>query len=207
MRVCVWWNECILMSVSALGSYEMGAMNNLLLLLYWVFFLSLFLSFIWLNRLSLTDWNGTNYNGGETTRVVLGAVAALGRGRALSHSGSSGCVLHARAGRLGGGRAEVEIIDFFLTCGLTWKQSRLLCLVSRPRFRWGLSVKLIDRLVAMAPNKGTVVFLPADLQVFITWLSISTAFWAILELKASDSALGLGCNVTDPHLTPTSACM
>ena len=176
-------------------------MNNLLLVLYWIFFLSLFPSIIWLNRLNLSDWNGTNYNAGETTRVVLGAVAALGRGRALSHSGSSGCVLHAWAGRLGGGGgAEVEIIDFFLPCGLTWKQSRLLCLVSRPQFQWGLSVKLIDRLVAMAPNKGTVVFLPAELQVFITWLSISTAFWAILELEASDSASGLGCWCWPPPL-------
>ena len=92
-------------------------MNNLLLVLYWIFFLSLFPSIIWLNRLNLSDWNGTNYNAGETTRVVLGAVAALGRGRALSHSGSSGCVLHAWAGRLGGGgggRRLKSLISSFL---------------------------------------------------------------------------------------------
>ena len=65
----------------------------------------------------MTDWNGTNYNAGETTHVVLGAVAALGRGRALSHSGSGGwrlCVARTSRETGWGGRRLKSLISSLL---------------------------------------------------------------------------------------------
>ena len=163
-------------------------MGNLLLLLYWVFFLSLFPSFVWLNRLSLTDWNGTNYNAGETTHVVLGAVAALGRGRALSHSGSGGwrlCVARtSRETGWGGGGWNHWFLPY-LWSHLKTILASLSC--QPPPISMGTECETDWQAGCNGPNKGTVVFLPAKLQVTVTWLSISTAFWAILELEAADS--------------------